>query len=154
MVCQPVAVDELYAIAREVQKAAELYDAELVVVGGNDKQIAYALPALTDIETLYVIPSAFDRRTWRFIEESTTKRNNVLFINYDAGGTTVGGDMTILVDADGQPMEDENGNPILANPAGGITGGGRGGLGGGITLGGRGRGRGWGGVAVAPLIRA
>ncbi len=175
VVCAPISVDQLYAIGREVQKTAQATKADLLIVGGGgDKWLAYAIPALTSLETIYLGPQSFERRTWRVIEETRIPRNNVLTINYNLGGSLAGGNTTVIVDGNGNPMDPATlTTPVQPLPARGGTagpggrgpggggpggGGGRaaggggfaGGLGGGGPGGGRGGGRGRGGISVDP----
>ena len=141
VVCQPIPVDQLYAIGREVQRTAEAQKADLLIVGGaGDKWIAYAIPALANIETLYLGQQSFERRTWRFIEENRIRRNNVLLIAFNAGGLIVGGNTSVWVDGDGNPVDPAAmaapPQPQPVNPGRGGMGGFGGGRGGGGARGG------------------
>ncbi len=108
-ICQPIPVERVYAVAREVQKVADAQGADFLAVG-SEKYFAYLLPALTTCETLN--PS-FERRTWRLIEENSPRHAKLLLIHI-GGGTRVGGG-PVRLDEEGNFIE--NLEPVPDNPA-------------------------------------
>jgi hypothetical protein len=100
VICPAVPVANLYAMAREIKKVADAQHADLLIVGGGDpqKHIAYAIPALLGIETIF---PDFERRTFRMIEESKAKHDKILLIFDPYRGTPVGGGRLVELSADG-----------------------------------------------------
>lgn len=99
--CPAVPVELIYATAREVQRIAQAQHADLVILGGGDreKDFTYAIPAITGIETLY---PPFERRTWRWVEERAARHQAILFIAMPVPGATMaGGGNSVWCDADG-----------------------------------------------------
>jgi hypothetical protein len=87
-ICQPELVEDVYASAAEVQKAADIEDADLVVFGYAEKILGYSLPCITTVDTLLASPQ--ERRTWRFIEELEKGRHEKILLVSIPGGTPVG----------------------------------------------------------------
>jgi hypothetical protein len=79
-------VDLIYFNAQQVQAFSDQYDANLLIVGKRARVIAYAIPALTSVETLYVSETSFERRTWRLVEEFGARHNNVLLFGISIPG--------------------------------------------------------------------
>jgi len=100
VICPAVPVANLYAMAREIKKVADAQHADLLIVGGGDQQkhVAYAIPALIGIETIF---PDFERRTFRMIEESKAKHDKILVIFEPSVGTPVGGGRLVELTDDG-----------------------------------------------------
>ncbi len=105
VICPAVPVANLYAIAREVKKVADAQHADLLIVGGGDRQkhVDYAIPALIGIETIF---PDFERRTFRMIEESKAKHDKILVIFDPEVGTPVGGGRLVTLTADGTELNE------------------------------------------------
>jgi hypothetical protein len=115
VVCPAVPVEDMYAIARELQKIRDATHADLLLVGGGDreKDIAYAMPALVEgLETMF---PAWERRTWRMVEEFRKPHDKILMIAMSASGATrAGGGNVVTFDGDGNLVE----KPPNPRPAG------------------------------------
>jgi hypothetical protein len=104
VVCPAIPVDQFYACAREIKKIADATHADLLIVGGGDrnKHISYALPAVLGMESLY---PDFERRTFRLTEEFARKHDKILSISFPIPGMArAGGGFTVTLDADGNPI--------------------------------------------------
>jgi hypothetical protein len=108
-ICRPIPVYELYAVAREVRKAVAAENVS--VLATPNKQYAYALPALTDCDTVYTSPQ--ERRTWRLLDEAGHKTDKLLLIGI-SGGTQVAGGRQVTVDDDGDEVPTEAAPPPTA----------------------------------------
>jgi hypothetical protein len=100
VICPAVPVSHLYAIAREVKQIADAQHADLLLVGGGDKEkdTDYAVPCLTGIETIF---PDFERRTFRMIEESKAHHQKILIIFSSDFGQPVGGGNLVTLKPDG-----------------------------------------------------
>jgi hypothetical protein len=107
VICPAVPVADLYAMAREIKQVADAHHADLLIVGGGDpqKHVAYAIPALLGIETIF---PDFERRTFRLIEESKAKHDKILVIFNPYFGTPVGGDRLVELTSDGTEVSAGN----------------------------------------------
>ena len=117
VICPAVPVANLYAIAREVKKVADAQHADLLIVGGGDRQkhVDYAIPALLGIETIF---PDFERRTFRMIEESNAKHDKILLIFDPDLGTPVGGGRLVTLTADGTEVNQIQAADAFFHPAG------------------------------------
>jgi hypothetical protein len=100
VICPAVPVSNLYAIAREVKQIADDQHADLLLVGGWDreKHVDYAIPCLIGIETIF---PAFERRTFRMIEESNAHHQKIMVIFNANYGEPAGGDEIVMLRSDG-----------------------------------------------------
>jgi hypothetical protein len=65
-------------LAQALQSAADSQKADVVLLVGNQKRWTYLLPVLTHCQTLY---PAYERRTWRLVEESLPRHERVLVLD-------------------------------------------------------------------------
>jgi hypothetical protein len=100
VICPAVPVSNLYAIAREVKRIADDQHADLLLVGGWDreKHVDYAIPCLIGIETIF---PDFERRTFRMIEESQAHHEKILVIFAPRYGEPIGGGQLVTLTSDG-----------------------------------------------------
>ena len=107
VICPAVPVADLYAVAREVKKVADAQHADLLLVGGGDRQkhVAYAIPALLGLETIF---PDFERRTFRLIEESRARHDKILIIFDTYFGAPIGGGRLVTLTADGTELPENN----------------------------------------------
>jgi hypothetical protein len=118
VICPAVPVANLYAIAREVKQIASEQHADLLLVGGGDreKDIDYSIPCLTGIETLY---PDFERRTFRLIEESHAHHQKILIIFDTNFGRPIAGGQLVTLRPDGTEVNssdstsDPNAQPFI-----------------------------------------
>ena len=105
VICPAVPVANLYAIAREVKKVADAQHADLLIVGGGDRQkhVDYAIPALLGLETIF---PDFERRTFRLIEENNARHDKILLIFDPELGTPVGGGRLVTLTTDGTEVNE------------------------------------------------
>ena len=103
VICPAVPVADLYAMARQIKNAADAQHADLLIVFGDDRQkhIDYAIPALLNLETLF---PDFERRTFRFIEESRLKHYNILIMFNPRLGTPVTASRLATLTPDGAEL--------------------------------------------------
>jgi hypothetical protein len=115
VICPAVPVSNLYAIAREVKQIADAQHADLLLVGGWDreKHIDYAIPCLIGIETMF---PEFERRTFRMIEESKAHHQKILLIFEPFIGQPVGGGNLVTLRYDGTEVNSNDSSDSDSNP--------------------------------------
>ncbi len=115
VICPAIPVSQIYATAGEVKRIAAAHHADLLIVGGGDRQknLAYAIPALVGIETLF---PDFERRGFRLVEENSAAHDNILFIHYNvAGASRAGGGIVVKVDDEGNLFDPRTAAAAAAN---------------------------------------
>jgi hypothetical protein len=67
-----------WQLACALQDAARACDAHVVLLVGTEKRWTYLLPVMLDCQSLY---PAYERRTWRLVEESLPRHQRILVLD-------------------------------------------------------------------------
>jgi hypothetical protein len=87
-VARPVSIEETERIAKAIQAAADKEHLSFVLIVGFDgRKWDYSLPEMTSCETLF---PAYERRTWRMVEECYPRYDKILVLgNMPGRGSTM-----------------------------------------------------------------